>query len=149
MKVIEGTRRRYASSRLKGRGTAQSSISWLALAAVLGLVWLPPEHIHETDYEGEHSEVVHRHLAPHHHDESGAIFDHQETGARYLSSPFTVPDTQSHSRPDTPFITAILTRPQPHVGAGWTLVSLHVRVHDPPWAPSPGPRAPPSSARQV
>ena len=26
---------------------------------------------------------------------------------------------------------------------GWALESLHVRVHDPPWASSTGPRAPP------
>jgi hypothetical protein len=148
MNVIERPGRRYAWSSVKVRGTARS-VSWLAIAAVLGLVWLPPEHVHEADHDGDHSEVVHRHFAPHHHDDSGAIFDHQDTDARYLSSPFTVPDSQAHGRPDTPAVTATLILPQPHIGAGWTLVSLHVRVHDPPWASSTGLRAPPSFTRHV
>jgi hypothetical protein len=59
--------------------------AWLATAAVLAAVWLPPEHVHEVDEHGEHTEVVHRHLAAHHHSESGTALDHQDSDARYLS----------------------------------------------------------------
>jgi len=122
--------------------------AWLAVAAILAAVWLPPEHVHEVQNHGEHSEVVHRHLAAHHHSESGAALDHQDGDARYLSSPFTIPDA-SKATPVRPVAVSVLAFTPPHLERGWRLEPLHVRVHDPPWARAVGPRAPPSSARHT
>jgi hypothetical protein len=125
-----------------------ASTAWLAIIAVLGLVWLPPEHVHDMEEHGEHTELVHRHLAPHHAVESGAIFDHQDGDAHYLSSPFTVP--ASPAPQSSLFLVAILPELQPVPALAWTLRSIHVvRMHDPPWAFSLGLRAPPLSARHA
>ena len=86
---MTGTAARYART---DPAPQSKSTAWLAVAAVLGLVWLPPEHVHEQDEHGEHREIVHRHLAPHHHADPGAIFDHQDGEAQFLSSPFTIPE---------------------------------------------------------
>jgi len=127
--------------------SSRKSSAWLAIAAVLGLVWLPPEHIHEQDEQGEHHELVHRHLAPHHRADPGAVFDHQDGDATYLTSPFAVPDSP------TPVVklvvVSLLPLIEPPLERGWTLESLHVRVHDPPWLLSTGLRAPPSLARHA
>ena len=122
-------------------------MAWLAVAAVLGLVWLPPEHIHEQDEPGARKEIVHRHLAPHHHDDPGAIFDHPDGEAKFLSSPFTIPSVPT-SFVDL-FVVSLLPLIQPRLERGWTLESLHVRVHDPPWSSSTGLRAPPLLARHA
>jgi hypothetical protein len=115
---------------------------------VLGLVWLPPEHIHEMEEHGEHTELVHRHLTPHHAAEPGASFDHQDGDAHYLSSPFTLP--ASPTVQSIPFLAAVLFELQPVPAADWNLRSIHVvRMHDPPWASSLGLRAPPLSARHA
>ena len=123
---------------------------WLAIATVLGLVWLPPEHVHdEMDEQGEHTELVHRHLAPHHHEEPGAIFDHQDGEAHYLSSPFTVPESSGPSQ-SSPVLASALPLLQPASAPAWNLRSIHiVRMHDPPWLSSVGLRGPPSSARHA
>jgi hypothetical protein len=121
--------------------SSSKSTAWLAVAAVLGLVWLPPEHVHEQDEHGEHREVVHRHLAPHHHADPGATFDHQDGEAQFLSSSFTIPEAPTP--PVNLFVVSFLPLIQPCLERGWALESLHVRVHDPPWASSTGPRAPP------
>ena len=89
----------------KFRGPIETA--WLAMAAVLAAVWLPPEHVHEVDEHGEHTEVVHRHLAAHHHSETAPILDHQEGDARYLSSPFTIPDV-SKAGPAQPVVITVL-----------------------------------------
>lgn len=118
--------------------------SVLAVIAVLGLAWLPPEHIHEIEEHGAHTELVHRHLSAHHAEEPGAIFDHQDGDAHYLDSPFTIPASpapQAH-----PFFLATLLPLEPALMPAWTLRSIHVvRMHDPPWTSSTGLRAPPSA----
>lgn len=114
-----------------------------AVVGVLGLVSLPAEHVHLIAEHGEHSEVVHRHLAPHHHTERTTNVDHDDGDAQYLSSEFTVP-TASHGAPIVSLVITSLPLLQPPTVLSWALTSRHVRVHDPPWATALGLRAPPS-----
>lgn len=123
-----------------GRGSALA-----AIVAVLGIVWLPAEHVHATD---EHEEVLHRHLAPHHQAESGAALDHQEGEARYLTSPFTIPDAPDYSNHGQVITGVLPVRFTPDSPLDWTRLTLRiVRVHDPPWTASLALRAPPALAR--
>ena len=127
---------------MKGNRLSPRSVAWLAIVAVLGLVWLPPGHVHSVSDHGEQSEVIHRHLAPHHASGTDASFDHSESAARYLSSPFTT-EASPHIRPVDQPLAPPLFAPEPQSPLGWPLSSLHVRVHDPPWISSLGLRGPP------
>jgi len=119
-----------------------SPTAWLGIAAVLGVVWLPPEHVHEMDGHGEHTEIVHRHLAFHHQAEPGGAVDHQDGEEHDLISPFVVPGTPGPVS-FSAFVFWLLPSIDPPAQRGWMLESLHIRVHDPPWAASVGLRGPP------
>jgi hypothetical protein len=116
----------------------------VAIVAVLGVVWLPSEHVHSFTGEGEHADVIHRHIAPHHGHEPGAAIDHEDGDARYLSSPFTPQKLSSPTAPASHVTSVDLVALETASLPGWALTSLHVRVHDPPWISSPGLRGPPT-----
>lgn len=119
-------------------------VAGLAVLGVLGLAVLPQEHVHAS-HDGEHPDVIHRHLAPHHLFEHDTTVDHSDDDdARYLSAAFIAPGTVSRVDQDPSFVIADLPAVRPAQTRWRTLSFLNVRVHDPPWRTASGPRAPPT-----
>jgi hypothetical protein len=122
-------------------------ITGLAVLSLLALALLPQTHIHEgTAKDDRHVDVIHQHFEPHDAAESQPeIGNHHRHEARWLSSPFTSPDSSSQGLPlslDLVLVLAFACEPQ--MCHRWTLPSIDTSVHDPPWAASLGLRAPPS-----
>jgi hypothetical protein len=130
-----------------GRLGLRRSIASLTIVGVLGLAFLPSEHVHAGD--GRHTDV-HRHFEPHHPDhapEPGvAIWDHADgTDAQWLTSLFVTPKAESTLVRIDDVVWEERADPQAPETAQWTPPATYVSVHDPPWAAPPGLRAPPSS----
>jgi hypothetical protein len=124
----------------------------LALGVLIGVLPLiPPEHVHESDINGQHEALIHRHggsplaehSAPHAHADDPA-FDHADGSTVLLDAFFTVPGSYVAVGP-TPALVALLILPPVTVAHGPTS-DVERLIHGPPRAPT-GLRAPPSSAR--
>jgi hypothetical protein len=117
----------------------------LGALGVLGLAFLPPEHVHRAaDHDDHHrAEVVHRHFAPHHAAAPQTHVENPDDDATYLSSVFTVPADASAVGPDN----SCLVASQPEDAAPgftqWHRQARDLRAHDPPWACATGLRGPP------
>jgi len=105
---------------------------------------LPPEHVHVTESEHGHSEIIHRHFESHHHAAHAPEFDHQdEDAALWVDTPFVnvaaipIPTADRTVVQELP---ELQPRPLPR----WTLEFDHISVHDPPWVSPTGLRAPPT-----
>lgn len=129
-----------------GNHAARRLVACFAVAAVLALAWLPSEHAHFTwTDDGHHSGVIHRHYEPHHPAEGGtSVGDDEDHQAQWLESPFIGPQPVSHGYPVSQILHVDLPSLQPQPASWWVAPFVAVSIHDPPWATSHGPRAPPA-----
>jgi hypothetical protein len=124
----------------------------LVLALLVGAVpMLPAEHAHESDIDGRHEVLVHRHseihlpgFDAHHQDERGRVMDHDDDHTVTLNSVFIAPPLYASGAPIR-VVVALLVPPPMVITAGPTPYVERL-IHGPPRAPS-GLRAPPISAR--
>ena len=116
----------------------------LCVLGVVGLALLPPEHVHHAADHDHDAEVVHRHFEPHHAARPQVHVENPDEDATYLSSVFTLPDTDSLSRPALVFTAATLPAITAPVFTPWHFEKRDLRVHDPPWARALSLRGPPS-----
>ena len=120
------------------------SLACLAVAGVLGLALLPPEHIHETRAgDGHPSALLHSHFEPHQ-----PVGADSRVGAHddvlWVSSLFTSPNKIGQVYPLNQFIVQDLPVPQPAQTSPSKLQCVQLSVHDPPWVTSHGLRGPPT-----
>lgn len=117
----------------------------LALLGLLGLAVLPPEHVHEQDDHGHHTELVHRHFEAHHPASSSThVDDDADEDAHYLTAVFTESDPSFHGgRIDGVVVVAVALTPSLLVSQV-ALDGPAALGHDPPWRSSLNPRAPPT-----
>jgi hypothetical protein len=123
-------------------------VAYLAVLGVLGLAWLPSEHVHSRTEDGRHSGYIHRHFASHHSLGAGAQVGHPADGddAQYLRSAFTTAKSAPRLGPGNQFIVLTSSIPEEQPVPRHRLPSTFVSVHDPPWTDSLALRAPPSFA---
>ena len=125
--------------------TFRRPLTLAAILSLLGMPLLPPEHVHLTESEHGHSEIIHRHFESHHHHAPLPEFDHQdEDAALWVDTPFVSPGAiqiPSVDRVVVQKLPLLEPRPLPR----WTLEFDHISVHDPPWVAPTGLRAPPAS----
>ncbi|MPZ20677.1 MAG: hypothetical protein GEV06_22620 [Luteitalea sp.] len=127
-----------------GRCRVRKLTAGLAVMGLFVLAWLPREHRHVTRTDdGRHSDVIHRHFEPHHPAGTHTSVSHEDHDTQWLDSPFTGPTLVSHVSPVNHLLYEDPPIPQPPQATRWAAASIHVSVHDPPWASSHGPRAPP------
>ena len=119
----------------------------LGALGVIGLVVLPPEHVHlAADHDHLRAEVVHRHFEPH----AVAPETHVENpddDFTYLSSAFTVPVLASVVGPGDVWILVVKPEGTAPGFTQWHRRTHDLRVHDPPWACGHDLRGPPPTAR--
>lgn len=122
-------------------------VAYLAVLGVVGLTYLPSEHIHSRTEDGRHSEYSHRHFGPHHPVTAHAYLDHHddEDDARYLSSAFTITKQTPRVPPGNQFVVLAFSLKHPQTQSWRRIPALFVSVHDPPWADSVTLRGPPFS----
>jgi len=129
------------------RRPAHSFTTAVAIVAILAFGVLPPEHVHATeDRDGHHSEIIHRHLQPHHQSAPDTAVGHDDDDdAQWLITAFTASKTTAHPRPGVAAVALAvpLTLPDRKFQGG--VPALYVSVHDPPWVAASGLRAPPAS----
>ena len=116
----------------------------LGALGVLGLAFLPPEHVHlAADHDHLRAEVVHRHFAPHHAAAPQTHVENPDDDPTYLSSVFTVPGDASVAGPD--YVGLVASQPEDTVPGftQWHRRTRDLRAHDPPWACGHGLRGPP------
>jgi hypothetical protein len=117
-------------------------IASLAAAGIVGLVVLPPEHVHHgADHDAP--EVVHRHFESHHEAATVEIHVEPPDAETYLSNAFTLPVPASMAAPDD---VSSVVLPEFRVVPGftqWHSRGRDLRVHDPPWARTHLLRGPP------
>jgi hypothetical protein len=113
---------------------------------------LPVEHVHESQLDGHHEVLVHRHSEMHHAgddvehlDKQGRAFDHDDEHTITLSSSFTARSSY-RSVPPVPAEVVLLASTPLIVTASPTVDYVERLIHGPPRAPS-GLRAPPLSTR--
>ena len=59
----------------------------VAIGGLLGLAWLPAEHLHRTHApDGHHTSVTHRHVEAHQERETHAAFDDQDTEIEWFET---------------------------------------------------------------
>ena len=123
----------------------------LAIAGLLGLPLLPPEHVHISESDDHrHSEFIHRHFEAHHPIEVAHAthatpeVDHQdEDAALWLDTLYLTAikaPLPSIDRVVVQELPLLQPRPLPR----WTLEFEHLSLHDPPWIAPSGLRAPPT-----
>lgn len=120
-------------------------VAVVGVCGLVGLALLPPEHVHLTEApDGHHSDVVHRHYAPHHPIESHSNLDGQDHDIHWLDLAFTSP----RSTPQQPLLNLVLSKCLQVLGPELTCDRAarvdDVSVHDPPPLGSFGLRAPPA-----
>jgi hypothetical protein len=135
--------------------SVQRFFARLAVLGLLSLGVLPVEHVHTIQTaDSHHTEVAHRHFDPHHddHDEP-ADADHDAAvsglddhdNAVWIVSSFTTPGTSSHICSFGDLLqqgSSIVEVPRTIIGM--VPPDAPQSDHDPPWARSLGPRAPPA-----
>jgi len=125
--------------------TFRRSFTLAAIFGLLGMPMLPPEHVHVTESEHGHSEIIHRHFESHHHAAPEPEFDHQdEDAALWVDTPFVNAAAIPIPTADRTVVQE-LPELQPRPLPRWTLEFDHISVHDPPWVAPTGLRAPPAS----
>src|SRR5712691_7671038 len=92
----------------KGRLT-RKLIAGATVLGVLGLAWLPPEHVHITRTHGDHhADVVHRHFESHHPIGNEVRVGDDDDDVRWLDgSSFTYPKPAPHIYPVDQVLTEI------------------------------------------
>jgi hypothetical protein len=123
----------------------QRLVAGIGALGVFSLALLPLEHLHVTRTpDGHHSDVVHRHYAPHRPISGTGIGDEDhDDQPQWLDSPFISPELKSPGDGSSRLATVSLPIPPPLPTSQWTPRILDVSAHDPPWAAPPGLRAPP------
>ena len=125
--------------------TFRRSLALAAILSLLGMPLLPPEHVHVTESDHGHSEIIHRHFESHHHTAPAPEFDHQdEDPTLWVDTPFVAAAAIPIPTADRVFAQE-LPELQPRPLPRWTLEFDHISVHDPPWLAPTGLRAPPAS----
>lgn len=121
------------------------SAACAAALGVLGLAWLPAEHVHSHDEAGHATGYVHRHFQPHRSLEADAHLDHpgDEHDARYLSSVLATDGVAPRLDSDRTFAVHAPFQARPHEVSWRHRRPLFTTVHAPPWARSAPLRAPP------
>ncbi len=76
---------------------------------------------------------------------TGARVEQEDADVQWLDSSFTTPKSPTVAARDVAVLNEELTTQPPEGGSDWTGRTIHVSVHDPPWASGTGLRAPPPS----
>ena len=119
----------------------------VALLGLLGLALLPPEHVHDQDDHGHHTEIVHRHFEAHHPVSTQSHVDDdadENEDTHYLTAVFTAPEP-FHGGPVVAVVVVHVALVSPPLVSQVALDSPAALGHDPPWRSSLSPRAPPTS----
>jgi len=117
----------------------------LALLGLLGLALLPPEHVHDQDHDGHHTELVHRHFEAHHPvPDQTHVDDDADEDAHYLIAVFTESEPSFHGGRVDDVVAADVALTSPPLVSQVALDSPAALGHDPPWRYSLSPRAPPT-----
>jgi hypothetical protein len=114
---------------------------------VLGLLFLPAEHIHAGDApDGHHAEVIHRHFDPHHSPAQGVAFEHGDDhdDVQWLSLAFVNPHRIPHVYPAAQVAHKLLSACLPPLTFHGSVEDVFASAHDPPWQTHTGLRGPPS-----
>ena len=119
----------------------------LVLVSAMGLAPIvPPEHVHETEEQGHHASVIHRHLEQHHKGDHSsrhhAVIDHDEEPILTLATVYTVPPPPSAASP-LEIVADQVDTFEPPCGE-WAAADFDILIHSPPRAPT-SLRAPPIS----
>ena len=117
----------------------------VAIGSLLGLAWLPQEHLHRSHAEdGHHASVTHRHYEAHPARETHPAIDDQDIDVEWIDARFTATPL---STPTQPLLALLPDRvvciETSAAERGWALRRIPASVHDPPWISASGPRAPP------
>jgi hypothetical protein len=125
-------------------------IAAAAAVSLMALTLLPAEHVHGTRHDGDHhAPLVHRHLAPHHHDGTTPTVDHpDEDDVRWVSTVF-VRDSDPGGAKASPAAASFPTLVAPLQRAASRPATYRPSAHDPPGASSSGLRGPPSFLSDV
>ena len=120
-------------------------VGLVAACGLLSLALLPAEHVHVVhEHDGHHSEMVHRHFAPHDGAGSRSLADDDDSDVHWLSSWFTSPQRPQHGV----VLQQLSSGPQnlvPLKATGERTVRIDdVSVHDPPSTAPLALRAPPT-----
>jgi hypothetical protein len=124
----------------------RQTIAASAILAMLGFAVLPAEHIHVArTHDGHHSDVVHRHFESHHLPRTDTRVGHvdDDDEVQWLTNAFAGPNSLRYAPPRVePAIAPSI--PDPPLTVRRAIQPLFVSVHDPPWTPPSGLRAPPA-----
>jgi hypothetical protein len=114
---------------------------------VLGLLFLPAEHVHAGDVQdGHHAEVIHRHFDPHHSPAHGVAFEHggDNDDVQWLSVSFAKPHRIPHVYRAAQLVQNLFSACQPPLTFHGSIENVRASAHDPPWQAQNGLRGPPS-----
>ena len=131
------------------RGSLRRSVAGVTVLGVLGLAFMPSEHVHSAaTTDGRHADVVHRHFEGYHsHHPSGSdvrVGHHaDEEDARWLDLLYVAPQASSDLIRVDDVVLEAVALPQLPLVSRWIRPATYVSVHDPPWATVLGLRAPP------
>lgn len=127
--------------------TTHPVASALAILAVLAYGVLPAEHVHESRaHDAHHSEVIHRHFAPHHQSVPDTLVSQDDDDhVQWLTTAFTASKTTAHVRPGFFAIALVMATSSADRVSEGAVPALFVSVHDPPWTTASGLRGPPAS----
>jgi hypothetical protein len=125
-------------------------VSGVALAVAIGLgPIVPPKHVHETEEQGHHRMVVHRHAEAHRLSRPAAAHHrevHEDDDPVLTLTPFfTIPGVPAVP-PASPATVVVLPEPPVAVAFHRAGDSREPLIHGPPRAPAPQ-RGPPRSSR--
>jgi hypothetical protein len=135
---------------MSARRPLRALIAAGAAVSLMALTLLPAEHVHGTRHDGDHhAPLVHRHVAPHHHDDTAPTVDHpDEDDVRWVSTVFVRGNDPGGAKADpaSAFLPNIVT---PLERAAGRPAAFGPSAHDPPDASSSGLRGPPSFRSDV
>jgi hypothetical protein len=123
----------------------------LVLALLVGLLpMLPAEHVHESDHDGHHEALAHRHFEehlpgqrPHHDTPDAAVVDHDDEHTVTLEAAYTTHAAFAFAVPPA-ILVAFLDAPPMPVRHGF-MPAVERLSHGPPRAPA-SLRAPPRTS---